>query len=66
MPTVCLGWGSLIWDPRELPIAVEWQTNGPLLAVEFARQSKKGRYADDYRWRHAHSGALVTAEGRYA
>jgi hypothetical protein len=43
MPIVCLGWGSLIWDPRDLPIGGAWQTDGPLLAIEFVRQSKNGR-----------------------
>ena len=43
MPIVCLGWGSLIWDPRELPISPKWETDGPELRVEFARQSSDGR-----------------------
>ena len=40
---VCLGWGSLIWDPRELQAKPEWRTDGPQLSIEFARQSGDGR-----------------------
>ena len=39
----CLGWGSLIWDPRELPIQRNWFDDGPFIHVEFARKSQDGR-----------------------
>ena len=42
---VCLGWGSLIWDPRDLPLRqpVLWYEDGPALPIEFARKSQNGR-----------------------
>src|SRR5262249_2000102 len=39
----CLGWGSLRWDPRGLPIRGTWFDDGPLLAIEFERESSNGR-----------------------
>ncbi len=41
---VVLGWGSLIWDPRELQIVERWRSDGPFLPVEFARISGDGRF----------------------
>jgi hypothetical protein len=39
----CIGWGSLIWDPRDLLIQRKWHDDGPSLPVEFTRQSKGDR-----------------------
>lgn len=38
-----IGWGSLIWDPRKLPITGHWQADGPEIRVEFQRESLDGR-----------------------
>lgn len=43
MIIACIGWGSLIWDPRELAIRQPWFQDGPFLPVEFARKSSDGR-----------------------
>jgi len=43
MSIVCLAWGSLVWDPRNLPVVSEWFHDGPLLPIEFCRQSADGR-----------------------
>lgn len=39
----CIGWGSLIWDRRNLDVDGVWRVDGPMLPVEFARQSGDGR-----------------------
>lgn len=39
----CLGWGSLIWDSRDLPIQRNWFKDGPLIQVEYLRQSLDNR-----------------------
>jgi hypothetical protein len=39
----CLGWGSLIWDRGDLPVLTPWFPDGPLLPIEFARQSLGNR-----------------------
>ena len=42
MKFACVGWGSLCWDPRELPVG-DWRKDGPVLPLEFARRSQDGR-----------------------
>ena len=45
MKIAILGWGSLIWQPKELKFDtnIGWEENGPVLPIEFARISKDGR-----------------------
>jgi hypothetical protein len=43
MRIAILGWGSLVWDPRNLPIVGEWQPGGPVLCIEFSRISDDDR-----------------------
>jgi len=43
MKIACLGWGSLWWNPKDLLIDKQWNINGPLLPLEFCRQSGDGR-----------------------
>ena len=40
---VCLGWGSLIWNPGGLKVNGEWQNDGPNAPVEYLRHSQDGR-----------------------
>lgn len=43
MRIAILGWGSLVWDPRELKIRKRWYRRGPELPIEFSRISGGGR-----------------------
>jgi hypothetical protein len=43
MRCAVLGWGSLVWDPRDLQVAADFAPNGPLLPIEFCRVSLDGR-----------------------
>ena len=43
MKIAILGWGSLIWDPRDLYHDDTWQRGGPILPLEFSRISSDGR-----------------------
>ena len=45
MKIAILGWGSLIKEPRDLPIVGEWQPDGPKLWIEFSRISQRGARA---------------------
>jgi hypothetical protein len=42
MKIAILGWGFLIWDPRELRLASNWPEGGPVLPIEFSRISDDG------------------------
>ena len=39
----CVGWGSLIWNKGSLPNLGGWHADGPMLPVEFARESADRR-----------------------
>ena len=38
-----LGWGSLIKQPKRLPLQGGWKSDGPVLKIEFSRISNDGR-----------------------
>ena len=38
-----LGWGSLVWNPKNLEINGKWEKDGPFLPIEFARVSNGER-----------------------
>src|SRR5687767_5829807 len=43
MTILIIGWGSLIWDSRDLPLEGEWTKNGTVVPIEFSRISNDGR-----------------------
>ena len=43
MTIAVIGWGSLVWDPRDLDIELTWCQDGPRLPVEFSRVSLDSR-----------------------
>lgn len=43
MNIACIGWGSLIWQPKNLKIEKQWFKDGPMLPIEFNRKSDKGK-----------------------
>jgi len=43
MRIAILGWGSLIWKPKELAVKLPFEAGGPTLPIEFIRISKDGR-----------------------
>jgi hypothetical protein len=43
MKIAILGWGSLLWDPRDLKLVAPFELTGPSLPIEFCRVSKNLR-----------------------
>jgi hypothetical protein len=43
MKIAVLGWGSLLWDPKDLRLATPFELTGPNLPIEFCRVSKNRR-----------------------
>lgn len=39
MKIACIAWGSLLWEPAPLELASTWRPDGPLLPLEFVRDS---------------------------
>lgn len=39
----CIGWGSLVKEWESLPCNGVWADDGPVIAVEFPRESQDGR-----------------------
>jgi hypothetical protein len=56
----CIGWGSLVWDGRDLPVDSEWHHDGPVLPIEFARHSGQGTGKDKLTLVLLESGSLIT------
>lgn len=42
MKIACLGWGSLLWKTDPVQLASPWNSDGPVLPIEFARVSDGG------------------------
>jgi hypothetical protein len=36
---VCIAWGSLLWEPGPMRLASDWRPDGPMLPLEFVRDS---------------------------
>ncbi len=45
MRIACLAWGSLLWKPEPLVLSSGWMADGPLLPIEFSRESDGGELA---------------------
>lgn len=43
MKIACLGWGSLIWRPEKLLVRNKWFEDGPIIPIEFTRESSDKR-----------------------
>lgn len=43
MIIACVGWGSLTWCQKALPVSGVWHADGPVLPIEFARESNDKR-----------------------